>query len=356
MQEIDPDATIAGRHRSPVAQPTPQAAVARGSSKVLIGVAAALAVVVVGGVGFFLQTSRTPVPVPAEPVVKEPVVPMAPPVAVPVAPPVVVPVLPPATSRGESDILAEKVDSITVTWFVPNPDILVIDFPNLTLQGQSFNRMAAFIEKRDLTREHVLNDGELADAIRSDNSTVETYYYGHDYRAADIRHFYAAVDAQHIPLSVPEQALRALLTREGFLAPDANKAVISIPRVGSDPFVDASGRQSLLRHELSHGEYFTNPAYAAYVKSFWSSRMTEADRKSFRGFLERQGYDPANEDLMANEMQAHLMNTTDRRYFNAPACGLPVARLNSLRSEFLAGMPHGWLRNAIAESKPKLPV
>ena len=83
--------------------------------------------------------------------------------------------------------------------------------------------------------------------------------------------------------------------------------------------------------------------------------MTEADRSTFRGFLTRQGYDPDNEDLMANETQAHLMNTTDRRYFNAGACGLPVARLAELRAEFLAGMPQGWLRDAMTTMTPRLP-
>ncbi len=231
----------------------------------------------------------------------------------------------------------------------------MLDFPNLTAQGQAFNRMAAFIEKRGQSHDHVLDDSELADAIRADNSTVETYYYGHDYRAADIRRFYATVDSQRLKLWQPELELRALLTREGFLAGDANKAVISIPRKGSDPFVDASGRESLLRHELSHGEYFTNPTFATYVHTFWSSRMTEADRSTFRGFLNRQGYDPENEDLMANETQAHLMNTTDKRYFNASACGLPVARLAELRAAFLAGMPQGWLRDAMTTMTPRLP-
>jgi hypothetical protein len=83
--------------------------------------------------------------------------------------------------------------------------------------------------------------------------------------------------------------------------------------------------------------------------------MNDADRASFIGFLSRQGYDASNEDLMANEMQAHLINTTDRRYFNAQACGLPVARLEALRDLFIAGMPAGWLKDAVMLSRDKLP-
>jgi hypothetical protein len=293
-------------------------------------------IVLAGGLGLLWETRHPPASAllaPAPSQVQQPITPL----------------------RTEAEILHEDVDKPTAAWFAPNPDILVLDFPSLTVQGQTFNRMAAFIEKRGLSHDRVLDDSELTDAIAADNSTVETYYYGHDYKAADVRRFYLAVDTQHLALSPPELELRGLLTREGFLTEGANKAVISIPRKGSDPFVDASGRESLLRHELSHGEYFTNPAFAAYVHTFWSSRMTQADRDTFRGFLTRQGYDPDNEDLMANETQAHLMNTTDKRYFNAVACGLPTARLAALRDEFLADMPKGWLRDAMATMEPRLP-
>jgi hypothetical protein len=200
-----------------------------------------------------------------------------------------------------------------------------------------------------------LDDQELAEAVKADNSTVGTYYYGHDYRSADLLRFYDQVDKQHLVLTRPELTLRTVLTQQGILAPGADKAIISIPREGSDPFVDLSGRQSLLRHELSHGEYFTDSGYAAYVRKFWLTGMTDADRQTFIGFLTRQGYDPKNEDLMANETQAHLMNTTDARYFNSLACGIPLARLQALRVAFLAGMPAGWLRDAATTMEPHLP-
>jgi hypothetical protein len=262
----------------------------------------------------------------------------------------------PATPlRSEADILAQVSDSVIVSRFAPNPNILVLDFPNLKAQGEAFNRMAAYIEKRGVSRERVLNDRELAEAIAEDNSTVETYYYGHDYRQADVVRFFAAADGQNLKLSRAEEDLRGILGREGLLTGNADEAVITIPREGSDPFVDAAGRASLLRHELSHGEYFTHPAYAAYVLQFWNTVMTDADRAAFQGFLTRQGYDPDNKDLMANETQAHLMNTTDPRYFNAPACGLPVARINALRTAFLEKMSAGWLRDAMLSVRDKLP-
>jgi hypothetical protein len=260
-----------------------------------------------------------------------------------------------APIRTESEIFIERSDKLIAVRFQPNPHILVLDFPNLRAQGLAFNRIAAFIEKQGLPRDRVLTMTEMADALQADNSTVETYYYGHDYKAADVQRFFLTAERQGMALERAEQDLHALLAREGFLVAGISEAVISLPREGSDPFVDASGRASILWHELSHGEYFTDPVYAAFVRRFWTSDMTEADRNAFRGFLSRQGYDAKNDDLMANETQAHLVYTTDARYFNASACGLPVARVEALRTAFISRMPPGWLHDAAAETRQKLP-
>jgi hypothetical protein len=219
----------------------------------------------------------------------------------------------------------------------------------------ALNRMAAFIEKAGLPRDRVLSDAELAAAIQAENATAETYYYGHDYRLADVARFYATADRQKMALVEEEERLRRIITGVGMMSETAEAGVISIPREGSDTFVDASGRQSLLRHELSHGEFFTVPAYAAFVRRFWSGNMTEQERAGFRDFLVHQGYDPKDEDLLINEMQAHLMHTTDKRYFSPNYVGLSRARADALRAQFVAGMPSGWLQDATRKTLPSLP-
>ena len=298
----------------------------------------AMTVLVVAGVGGFFA-ARTFAPSPS-------------PTSIAHSPPSVAPL---PVLRGEAEILAQPTDQLVAVRFEPNPQILVLDFPSLTAQGLAFNRLAAFIEKRGMPRDRVLDDVELTAALELDHSTVATYYYGHDYKAEDIARFYTTARGQNLILGAPEQELHLLLERAGMLVDGANAAVISIPRVGSDAFVDASGRASLLRHELSHGEYFTNPIYAGFVRQFWAEQMTAADRAAFRNFLSQQGYDPENDDLMANETQAHLMHTTDGRYFNARDCGIPLGRINVLREKFVAQMPHGWLRDVALASRTTLP-
>ena len=345
MPKDDPEATINVRRSKGAARSADPIANKAGAPAVLLFAAGLAGVLLIGGSAYWLLRPATNVP--------ERVA-IAPPRARPsiARPSIPRPALP---HRDEVEIRDQRARVPTMVRFAPNPRILVIDFPDLRSQGLAFNRMAAFLEKAGLPRDRVLGDGELADAIRSDNATVETYYYGHDYRLAEVGRFFAIADRQRLALSVDEEHLRDILLAEETLSETAEGAIIAVPREGSDPFVDASGRASLLRHELSHGEYFTVPSYAAFARHFWLHDMTETDRASFRGFLTRQGYDPSDEDLLINETQAHLMATTDGRYFNARDCGLPLARVTVLRTTFAAKMPDGWLQNAVRQSLTRLP-
>jgi hypothetical protein len=223
--------------------------------------------------------------------------------------------------------------------------VLVLDFPTLLEQGRMLNRVAAFIEKKDSPHDRVLDDSGLDEAIRKSGTTVETFYYGHDYRAADLARFLATAQHDGVRLNADEERLRGLVAEEGWRNGQAVGALISVPREGADSFVDATVRNVILHHELSHGEYFTNAAYAGYSRTFWATTLNADDRAHFRRFLEAQGYDPGLEDVMVNETQAYLMHTPDARFFSARDVDLPLSRLDALRSAFLGGMPAGWLRD-----------
>jgi hypothetical protein len=142
--------------------------------------------------------------------------------------------------------------------------------------------------------------------------------------------------------------LRALLRQEGWLTPGVAAGLISLPAVGSDPRITATARAAILRHELSHGEFFSNPAYAAYVHGFWLTELTPDERAGVRAFLAKDDYDVGVEELMYNEMQAYLMFTRDPEFFTPELAGLTRERLADLQARFLAGMPAGWLRDVLA--------
>jgi hypothetical protein len=248
----------------------------------------------------------------------------------------------------ESEILANRAGHLVIRRFAGNPAIVVLDFPTLGEQARMLNRVAALVEKAGLPRDRVLDDAALDAAVRASGSSAETFYYGHNYRAADLVRFFALADTAGVRLNAEEERLRALLGSLGWLRPDAAGALVSVPHEGVEPWLDARARAAMLRHELSHGEFFTSPAYAALVWRFWFQMLTEEERVRFRAVLAQAAYDPALEEVMANEAQAFLFHTPDERFFSAPAIGIAEERLAALRAAFVAGMPDGWLRAAMA--------
>lgn len=250
----------------------------------------------------------------------------------------------------EQQIDAHAADGLTVFRLSQNPRILVLDFGSLREQGLMLNRVASFVEKGGEPHDRVLSDPELAKAISDAGATVDTYYYGHDYPVAALSRFFAAADRDHIRLDPEEERLRALLRQEGWLAPGIDAGLISIPRVGADAVVTPTARATILHHELAHGEFFSDPTYARYVRHFWATALTEPERAAIRSWLASEGYDPALEEVMLNEMQAYLMFTPNPAFFTASAVGLSAERLASLQAAFLHDMPPSWLRESLARS------
>ncbi len=241
-------------------------------------------------------------------------------------------------------ILADPATELTAFRLDRDPSVLVLDFPSLHSQARMLNRVAAFVEKAGMPHDRTLNDAALNTAIRASGETYDTFYEGHDYRAADLVRFMDAAARDDTVLTAEEHWLATLMAQEGWSRPDAKGALITLPRAGAADDIDAAARETILRHELSHAAYFTSPAYADFVAGFWRDALTGAERAAFRRYLSDQGYDTGIEDLMINETQAYLMFTRDKRFFDAAALGIPAARLDALRARFYADMPDFWLR------------
>lgn len=252
----------------------------------------------------------------------------------------------------EGELLLHGGEGVGVFRFASNRRVLVLDFASLRDQGLTFNRIAALTEKIGLPKNRVLRDSELDAAIAASGDTMETYYLGHDYAAADLARFFALADRDGIALNAREEWLRRLLLQEGLLADGARGAVVSIPQAAAGHGLDAGMRAAILRHELSHAEFFTNAIYAEYVRRFWREGLGEDARAAFRRFFAAQGYDISREELMANEMQAYLMHTIDPRLFSAASLHVPAEVLHQWQAAFLLGMPNGWLRDAHVASLP----
>jgi hypothetical protein len=253
----------------------------------------------------------------------------------------------------EAQIDATQPCTIKVSRLAQDQNIVVIDFPDLRAQGLMLDRVAALVEKAHLPRDRVLGDVELNQAIYACGETIESYYYGHDYKAADLARFFSLAAAERIQLNSQELWLKGLLTQLGWLSPGANGALITLP--GAVAPVTEEMRAVILHHEISHGAFYTMPDYAAYADGFWAS-LTDDQRASFRSFLGAGGYDTGNEILMLNETQAYLIFTRDPQFFSGAVVNMNDAQIDALQARYVAGMPTSWLTPIANETLPVGPA
>jgi len=167
-------------------------------------------------------------------------------------------------------------------------------------------------------------------------------------RAADAA---ARSDAGGAPTAA-EAVLRDLLLAHRLLLPSsdgrlggaAGSCLLSIPR--GLPRAEAA---DTLLHEAMHGLYYAHPSFAASVRAFWASRLSDEQRAGWRSFLTALGYDCSNEELVVNEFQAYM--ATERQLFGggrgggggggrgvAPGGEAAQAALRATQAQFAAAL------------------
>ncbi|MBR0650299.1 hypothetical protein GXW78_11550 [Roseomonas terrae] len=333
MPDHDATVRLARPGTAPVQPPSrPPAPAGRGRPVALIAAAGALVAVTGSGAALWFLRGADP----ADPPPKPEAAALAPPP--PIVPAAALYVEPPAIAATEDTIREHRAAVPTLFSLANNPRVFVIDFPDLEAQGAAMNRVAALIEKAGAPRDRVLDDAELAAAIARSGETPATYYYGHNYRGRDIDRFFALAAQQGIALTAGETWLRDQLARIRTTVPAGDAiAILSVP--GLDARIDPLMRRAILHHEIGHGHFFTNTAFADHVGRVWREVFTADERAHFRAFLQREGYDPSLEEVMMNEAMAYLIFTPDTRFFTPAHAGLDEARADELRAALRDGVP-----------------
>lgn len=282
------------------------------------------------------------------------------------SPPKIIPI-PPVSAPLSQGITPKKTSFETIVsathsgtslfQLVENPRIYVLDYESLHVQGRTLNRIAAFIEWQEAPKEQVLDDRALAMLIEHVSENSATLFFGHDYRMTDLARFFTVAQRSGVVLNEDERALQALLLDQGFMRAGKTgfipippeKVFVSIPKEqGDDPKTSQNEsvtwlmRRTILSHELSHGEFFTNPDYARYCEEFWHHQLSDAQRAGFIRFLSSaQHYDVRNETLLINEFQAYLVYSgTDGIFFRYDAVtGIDETEMLRLRERFITYSP-----------------
>ncbi len=249
-------------------------------------------------------------------------------------------------------ILKARSDALVVWQVADNPNVYVFDFPGLSLQGRSFNRITQFTEQQgNEPYPKVLNNLDLNRYYEAARRTQADFAFGHDVLISELVQFFNFASRDKVELNPEEIALRDFLIEQGLVrfwrgfyqSMKPEVVVLAVPQVQdrkpSEPMITEGARYAILMHEMAHGEYYSNTHYAKYCQRFWYETLTENQRESFKRFLAAFNYAVTNEELLINEMQAYLMFTHDPKSFSARKLGVSDAELQGMRDAFRRGRP-----------------
>lgn len=194
------------------------------------------------------------------------------------------------------------------------PSIVIMDFRDYDTQDAYLKRLAFFVEKKG-----------FAGSLAQDHEIAGLHgWNAHDYRASDLARFFDEARKAGFPLNEKELALRQFLLDRGILRKRGSGyeggegVLLSISRESASYL-----RYSLLTHESTHALFFVDKEYRAFCTSLYAS-MEKAERWFWILFFGWMHYDTTSPELMANEMQAYLLQQplkSTRKYFNTNLVG-----------------------------------
>lgn len=253
-----------------------------------------------------------------------------------------------AVIRSSAEEIISSVHSRRTPYLLrDNERILIIDFPTVREQAAMFARIVLFVERHGTPKTRVMTHAEIQQWLKLHSQKIEILTVGNNVRASQLAHFFNTAFRQKEALTADEQWLHDWLLDIGVLrkadailaAGEPESVVLTLPQVSFVPGCPACAvlpahRKAIFEHELAHGRFATDIAYREYVLSFWNNQLDDKLRDTFIRFLRKRGYNDADPELLANEMQAFLMHTPDPSMFNAAAAGMTEVELEDLRKRF----------------------
>lgn len=248
-------------------------------------------------------------------------------------------------------ILNSRNNGLVVWQYADNTNIYVFDFPNLTQQGRTFNRVTHLTEQFNEPYKRVLSVDEILKYMEAVRRTQADFAFGHDVLVSELVLFFNLAERDKLELFAEEIVLRDFAIGQGLmkvwrgiyqaLKPDV--VILSVPQMQekreNEPRVSDLARRAIFTHEISHGEYYANPYYAKYCQRFWFEVLNDEQREVFKNFLSKYNYAINEEELLINEMQAYLLFTPDPNSFSAKRLGIKEEELEAMRNAFRKGKP-----------------
>lgn len=198
--------------------------------------------------------------------------------------------------------LAEGQDLAHYRWDLL-PNVVIFDFRNYGIQDAYLKRLAFFVEKKGFAGT-LAKDAEIA-TLHGWNA--------HDYKTEDLAKFFSVAKKTDFTLNAKELWLRDFLVENRLITPQGQEykgsggAIISISQE-SPPYL----RHTFLTHESSHAIFFADERYRQYCISLWEG-MSQKEKWFWFLYFGWMNYDISSAYLMANEMQAYLIQQPARK-------------------------------------------
>jgi hypothetical protein len=241
--------------------------------------------------------------------------------------------------------------ALAFTWHDADRRIVLHEPSNLREQGLSYGRIVLFIEGRNAPKTELVSLAELPNWLALNGAKLETVTVGNNLRANDIARFFNTAIIQRERLTQAELSLLEALLKIGVLHAQQNgyranvpeHILISVPKVSTvfgcaECTVTQEIRGAILRHELAHARFFLDSVYRDFSVWYWSHGIPESLRNAFTKLLGQRGYDTSNRELLANEMQAYLMHTSNRKLFSAKMLAVEEIDLELAQKAFIGGL------------------
>lgn len=181
------------------------------------------------------------------------------------------------------------------------PSVIIFDFVSYALQDAYLKRIAFFVEKKGFAG-RLANDAEIANLHG---------WNAHDYKSEDLARFFAEAERLNFSLNPQEINLKEFLLKKGIITRNGGKivpggvsdsgAIVSISRESADYL-----RYTFLNHELTHAIFFADSEYREFSLKLWNS-MDSREQWFWYLYFGWMNYNISSSYLMANEMQAYLM-------------------------------------------------
>jgi hypothetical protein len=238
-----------------------------------------------------------------------------------------------------------------ITWRDREKRIAIHSPSDMRAQGAVFARIVLFLETRNAPKTEVLPQRELNDWFARNKLTPDLVTAGNNLRARDLARFFNTARIQNEPLLASEQQLLAGLLEAqilisvagGYSAASPERMLITVPKPSTVPncaacTITSEIYDAILAHELGHARFFLDAPYRDFVLWFWAHGLDEATRSAFVEGLKSRGYDETNRALLADEMQAFLLHTSNSQLFSAAMMGIGVEKLGAARVSFFQGL------------------